>query len=122
MKRHSASFGGEEDTLANKKRMDSEADLDITPLDIARAACVTVRAIQLAFRRHLDTTPMAHLRSLRLERAHQQLRAANRGDGTTVTDVASRWGFLDPSRFAALYRRTYGEPPSQTLQSSPAPV
>ena len=32
MKRHSASFGGEEDTLANKKRMDSEADLDITPM------------------------------------------------------------------------------------------
>jgi biopolymer transport protein ExbD len=32
VKRHSTSFGGDEDTLANKKRMDSETDLDITPM------------------------------------------------------------------------------------------
>jgi len=31
------------------------------------AAHVTVRAVQLAFRRHLDTTPMAYLRRVRLE-------------------------------------------------------
>jgi len=32
VKRHSTSFGGEEDALANKKRSESEADLDITPM------------------------------------------------------------------------------------------
>ena len=32
MKRHSTSFGGEEDCLANKKRSESETDLDITPM------------------------------------------------------------------------------------------
>lgn len=32
MRRHSTSFGGEEDSLANKKRSESEADLDITPM------------------------------------------------------------------------------------------
>ncbi|MCA9070991.1 MAG: biopolymer transporter ExbD [Planctomycetaceae bacterium] len=32
MRQHSTSFGGEEDSLANKKREDSEADLDITPM------------------------------------------------------------------------------------------
>lgn len=32
MKRHSTSFGAEEDSLANKKRSESETDLDITPM------------------------------------------------------------------------------------------
>jgi AraC-like DNA-binding protein len=97
--------------------IESNADLDISIVDIARAAYVTVRAVQFAFRRQLDTTPMAYLRRVRLERAHVQLRDATAGDGTTITQVAARWGFADPSRFTARYRRTYGQPPSQTLRT-----
>ena len=80
------------------------------------AAHVTVRAVQLAFRRHLDTTPMAYLRRVRLERSYRQLQAAHPDDGTTVTAVAARWGFASPSQFAGRYRRTYGQPPSHTLR------
>jgi AraC-like DNA-binding protein len=97
--------------------MDANADLDITAADIARAAHVTVRAVQLAFRRHLDTTPMAYLRRVRLERAHEQLRGANPGDGTTVTAVAARWGYASLSQFTSRYRLTYGQPPSHTLRN-----
>jgi AraC-like DNA-binding protein len=97
--------------------IETNADLDITLVDIARAAYVTVRAVQLAFRRGLDTTPMAYLRRVRLDRAHEQLRDATRGDGTTITEIAARWGFPDPSRFTALYRATYSQPPSQTLRN-----
>ncbi|WP_018503597.1 helix-turn-helix domain-containing protein [Parafrankia discariae] len=97
--------------------IDANADLDISAVDIARAAHVTVRALQLAFRRHLDTTPMAHLRAVRLDHAHKQLRAASPGDGTTITDVAARWGYANPSRFTARYRQVYGHTPSHTLRS-----
>jgi AraC-like DNA-binding protein len=97
--------------------IEANADVDITILDIARAAYVTVRAVQLAFRRQLDTTPLQYLRRVRLDRAHNELRAANPGDGNTVIHVAARWGFADASRFAALYRRTYGQPPSHTLRT-----
>jgi AraC-like DNA-binding protein len=97
--------------------IETNPDLDITIVDIARAAYVTVRAVQLAFRRQLDTTPMAYLRRVRLDRAHEQLRASNPGDGTTIAEIAARWGFSDPSRFTALYRSTYGQPPSQTLRN-----
>jgi AraC-like DNA-binding protein len=97
--------------------IDANADLDISAADIARAAHVTVRAVQLAFRRHLNSTPMAYLRQVRLERAHEQLRAATPADGTTVTDIAARWGYANPSRFTAHYRRVYGQPPSHTLHS-----
>ncbi|MCK9923016.1 helix-turn-helix transcriptional regulator [Frankia sp. AgPm24] len=96
--------------------IDANADLDISATDIARAAHVTVRALQLAFRRHLDTTPMACLRRVRMDRANAQLLAANPGDGTTVTDVASRWGYVSPSRFSARYRDTFGQAPSDTLR------
>jgi AraC-like DNA-binding protein len=97
--------------------IEANADIDISLVDIARAAYVTVRAVQLAFRRGLDTTPLAYLRRVRLDRAHEQLQAANPGDGTTITEIAARWGFADPSRFAALYRNTFGELPSQTLRN-----
>ena len=97
--------------------IDEHADRDVSAADIAAAAHVTIRAIQLAFRRHLDTTPSAYLRRVRLDHAHQQLCAASPGDGVTVTEVATRWGFVSLSRFAATYRDAYGVLPSYTLRS-----
>jgi AraC-like DNA-binding protein len=96
--------------------IDEHADRDISAADIAAAAHVTLRAVQLAFRRYLDTTPSAYLRRVRLDHAHQQLCAADPGDGLTVTEIAARWGFASPSRFAARYRDAYGVPPSHTLR------
>ncbi|MBX7268110.1 AraC family transcriptional regulator [Micromonospora sp. Llam7] len=96
--------------------IDEHADRDIGAADIAAAAQVSLRALQLAFRRHLDTTPMAHLRRVRLDRAHRDLLVADpRLD--TVSAIASRWGFLSHSRFTARYHATYGMPPSRTLHA-----
>lgn len=96
--------------------MDAHIAEDITVADIAAAAHVTVRAVQLAFRRHLDTTPMAYLRRIRLQAAHEQLCAASPESGQTVTSIAARWGFAHPGRFAAEYRRAYGRAPGVTLR------
>ncbi|MEV6112883.1 helix-turn-helix transcriptional regulator [Streptomyces sp. NPDC052109] len=95
--------------------IDDHADQPVTVADIAGAAHVTVRALQYAFRRHLDTTPLAHLRRVRLAHAHQDLAAAGPGNGETVTAIAARWGFHHPGRFAALYRDTYRRSPHTTL-------
>jgi AraC-like DNA-binding protein len=89
------------------------AGSDVSVADIAAAAKVSVRAVQLAFRRELDVTPMAYLRQVRLERAHQDLLAAGPA-GATVTDVSARWGFPSSSRFAAYYREAFGVPPNHT--------
>src|SRR5690348_357536 len=88
---------------------------DIGVTDIAAAAFVTVRAVQLAFRRYLDTTPLAYLRQVRLERAHQELMEAD-PDRTTVTAIAADWRFTNASRFSAYYRAAYGVPPTETLR------
>lgn len=94
--------------------IDEHAHEDITTADIAAAAYVTIRAVQLAFRRHLNCTPTAYLRRVRLDRAHRQLMAAD-PQRESVTAVAYRWGFTNLSRFAATYREAYGTLPSRTL-------
>ena len=95
--------------------LDANPHSEIGVADAARAAHVTVRALQLAFRRHLDTTPMAYLRQVRMDRVHADLTASD-PDKTTVTDVTARWGFHAAGRFSADYLRTYGEHPRDTLR------
>ncbi|MET9258456.1 ANTAR domain-containing protein [Amycolatopsis sp. NPDC004079] len=98
-----------------------EANLD-RPVDIAEiaaAARVSARAVQLAFRRHLGTTPMAYLRRARLDRARAELRTAM-PEQDTVARIAARWGYTS-SVFAAHYRAAYGEPPSATLHREAGP-
>ncbi|WP_018330231.1 helix-turn-helix transcriptional regulator [Actinomycetospora chiangmaiensis] len=88
---------------------------EMTLAEIAAAAHVTPRALQYAFVRHLQTTPMAYLRRVRLDAAHRDLQAADPRDGDTVTTIAARWGFAHPGRFATAYRDAYGRAPSRTL-------
>ncbi|MFJ8951227.1 helix-turn-helix domain-containing protein [Streptomyces sp. NPDC102381] len=95
--------------------IEASAHRDIGLADIAAAAHVTPRALQYAFRRHRDTTPLAHLRAVRLANAHRELLAADPST-TTVTAIAARWGFLHPGRFTAQYRATYGHGPTTTLR------
>jgi AraC-like DNA-binding protein len=96
--------------------IDSSADQPITAADIAAQAGVTLRALQYAFRRHYGITPTGYLRRVRLERARAELREADPASGLTVAGVARNWGWLSASQFTALYRRQYGELPSQTLR------
>lgn len=84
--------------------------------EIAAAARLSPRGLQAAFRRHLDTTPMGYLRTARIDAARHDLLAADRAPDTTVTAVATRWGFAHPGRFAAAYRDQYGEAPGDTLR------
>jgi AraC-like DNA-binding protein len=97
--------------------IDEHAHQDITVADVAAAAYVTIRAVQLAFRRHLDTTPTRYLCRVRLDHAHRQLLTAD-PERDSVTAVAYRWGFTSSSRFAAYYRTAYGVSPSATLRAS----
>jgi transcriptional regulator GlxA family with amidase domain len=97
--------------------MEDNAEQPLTVGDIAAAARVGPRALQEAFRRHLETTPLGYLRDIRLVRAHAELCAADGDTGVNVTTVAYRWGFSNLGRFAALYRRRFGHSPSRTLRS-----
>jgi transcriptional regulator GlxA family with amidase domain len=94
--------------------IDAHADEPLTLARIAAATGVGPRVLQEAFRRHLDTTPPAYLRRVRLERVHREMLAGDPPDGSAVDAIARRWGFADPGRFAAHYRAAYGAPPHRT--------
>jgi AraC-like DNA-binding protein len=96
--------------------IEANAERDVGIEEIAAAARVSRRAVQQAFRRHLDTTPTGYLRRVRLDAAHRELLEASPGEGLTVTDVAYRWGFCSPSRFTERYRAAFGTTPSATLR------
>jgi AraC-like DNA-binding protein len=104
------------DTLRRAVRfIEDNAHRDIGLAEIAAAVPVTPRAVQYAFARHADTTPLAHLRRVRLGRAHEELKAADPA-ATTVTGVANRWGFAHQGRFAAAHRAAYGTSPGEVLR------
>ncbi|MGW4339775.1 AraC family transcriptional regulator [Rhodococcus koreensis] len=86
----------------------------VTIGDVAQHVGVSVRSLQRAFQEDLGTSPSRYLESLRLARVREDLLAANGPDTGSVTDIAYRWGFVHLSRFAAAYRRRYGETPSAT--------
>lgn len=93
-----------------------EAHLDepISIVDLAAAAGVSPRSLQTGFQQFRGTTPMAHMRSLRLKRVHDELLAAD-PQRASVTDVAMRWGFVHLGKFAVAYREHFGESPRETL-------
>lgn len=95
--------------------IDEHAARDISVADVAAAAHVTIRAVQIAFRRHYGTTPAGYLRRVRLDRARQDLLAADPAR-ESVTAVAYQWGFASPGQFTAAYQQAYGVTPDQTLR------
>jgi AraC-like DNA-binding protein len=52
---------------------------------------------------------------LRLSQARRALMDTDSGL-STVTEIATGFGFLELGRFSVEYRRAFGESPSQTLQ------
>jgi AraC family ethanolamine operon transcriptional activator len=83
--------------------------------DMAEAADVSIRTLRNAFLEYFGVPPVRYLATRRLHEARRALRAAD-SEATTVTAVATRFGFWQFGRFAADYRRLFGEYPSETLK------
>ena len=71
--------------------------------DLAHAADLTPSACCRLFRTVTGTTPMEHLRQVRLRRAGVLLRS-----GLPLADVAARTGFYDAAHLARVHRRILG--------------
>jgi len=100
--------------------MEMNADEALTPQELARVGCMSVRTLHATFQQELGISCMAYLRRLRLDHARTKLLRTCRGD-VRVTDVAMRWGFFHPSRFAQQYKDRFGELPSDTVKRHAAP-
>jgi transcriptional regulator GlxA family with amidase domain len=93
----------------------ANADEPLTLAEIAATVGVRPRGLQHAFRRHADISPTDYLRSVRLQHAHEELRAADPAAGVTVAAVAARHGFGDLGLFRRRYRKAYRCTPAETL-------
>lgn len=89
---------------------DGHAGEPIGVVDLAAAAGVSIRSLQLGFRRTAGCGPAAFLRAVRLDRVRRELVAGE----LTVTEAATRWGFSHLGRFSGEYRARFGELPSTT--------
>lgn len=86
----------------------------LTPAMLAERAGVSLRSLYAGFREHRGMSPMAYLRTVRMERVRQDL--LNDPTLSSVTGAALRWGFAHLGRFSVEYRRTFGECPAETLK------
>lgn len=92
----------------------ANAHRPVTLTEIAAASGVGARALQLAYKRAHGMSPMHALTHERLCRVRFDLENAQ-GD-VSVTETALHWGFTHLGRFAADYRKAFGERPSETAR------
>jgi TolB-like protein/AraC-like DNA-binding protein/predicted Zn-dependent protease len=82
--------------------------------DLVAHCGVPERTLRKHFQAFLDVSPLEFWRQLRLAAARACLLEGS--DGTSITDVAIRFGFSHFGRFAQDYRQQFGETPSLTLR------
>jgi AraC family ethanolamine operon transcriptional activator len=93
----------------------SRADEPLQVTDLCRAAGVSERTLEYAFKAVMGLTPVNYLLRLRLHRVRRALLAATHGS-STVSAEALKWGFWHFGEFSRAYKACFGELPSDTLR------
>ncbi|MBN8912394.1 MAG: AraC family transcriptional regulator [Rhizobiales bacterium] len=97
--------------------MRANARQPLTLQDIAAAAQVSIRALHYGFQKFVGESPFEHLRQIRLEAAYAELVQAP--ETVSIADIAKRWGFPNPGRFAQICKASYGRSPSEIRRARP---
>ena len=80
--------------------------------EVAGAANISVRTLETSFRTFMDVTPLAYLRTVRLQMTRDMLSAPD--DTRSIAEIAEACGFTHAGRFAQYYTELFGESPSDT--------
>lgn len=91
-----------------------------TSTELAAAVAVSAQSLQTGFRKMTGSSPMAYLRGVLLERAHQDLTRPC-PQHTTVSHIAHTWGFLQVGRFSSAYQRCSATDPPHPARSRGRP-
>jgi len=88
----------------------------ISMADLLAHCGVAERTLRKHFRAFMAVSPLEYWRRFRLAAAREELLKGS--NGTSVTEVAMRFGFSHFGRFSEQYHRAFGEKPSTTLRRS----
>ena len=86
--------------------------------DLSRIAGINQRTLPRAFREIRGVGPYRYLQHFRLSEVKRILLS----EEGTITQAAMRFGFHEIGRFGVLYRRAFGETPSETRRRRAAGV
>lgn len=104
-----------------QSRIDAVCDLvrsmverPLTLTEMERVSGLSARALQYAFKSRFNCSPMEWQRHERMLEAQQRL--CSLGPDDTITQLAYSMGFSSSAAFSSLYKRYFGEMPSETLK------
>ena len=82
--------------------------------ELCRHANLKIRSLEYGFREVTGLTPVAYIRSLRLNAVRSALQQKTSGPQRSISEIAMDVGFWHLSQFAGDYRRFFGETPTET--------
>lgn len=92
-------------------------DEPITLEAICKAVKTSKSALSYGFQEIFGLSPMAYLKTARLNGVRRALKASDPTEAT-VLGIANRYGFWHMGHFARDYRQMFGESPSETLKGA----
>jgi len=109
---------GEKTALEVRSFLLNNLDEMMTIQSITEKFKISDKTLETSFKSLFGTTPKRFKYLLRLNRAHDDLQLAD-AQTTNVSDIATKWGFLNFGRLAKEYKALFGVLPSETLKLTP---
>jgi AraC-like DNA-binding protein len=116
---------GDESTLIERRHQDimvrfehllrAQPDRDMPMTEICAELDVSPRLLGSLCAEHLGMSPTAYDRLRRMTLVRRIFLRGDR-DAASIAEIAWRYGFRDPGRFAVNYRTAFGELPSATVR------
>jgi AraC-like DNA-binding protein len=100
-----------------RRAIEEKSDQAIYLPELCASIGVSERTLRICCQEQLGLSPKRYLMLRRMHLAHRALRE-NASAATTVTEIATRYGFWQFGRFAGEYRSIFEELPSATLARS----
>ena len=98
--------------------LEANFDRNLYLTELCRAVGVSERTLRTCCHEHLGMSPTRYLWLRRMHLARRGLRIADPA-ATTVTEVATSYGFWELGRFSVAYRSLFGESPTAALRRPP---